>query len=156
MWLPFHQSLLIPFQVFAICQSLGMPSNERLFNDSPAQPAYDQLLDFVETYFASFASSDKVDAKVQTTEAAPIYLQQPGHSLTIVGIERHAGQRRNLVVFDPSFGPSPIMRKLLDGGLKRLELTSQIDDAMKIYRRLSSGLRKHSCFETLMLVPILE
>jgi len=85
---------------------------------------------------------------VQKTLKPPLYLQQPGHSMTVVGLECHTDGSRHLLVFDPSFGPSPPMRRLAEGSRERLT-PGQIDRAMKIYRRGAETLGRYQSFEVL-------
>ena len=102
--------------------------------DVPGLHAWQRLLQAVEAYFASGSSSPlstSPNKKIETTALPPIYLQHPGHSLKIVGIEtrrilrvdsksRTSNERpisaTNLLVFDPMFRPSPAITKLLDEG----------------------------------------
>lgn len=104
--------------------------------------AHDELLDFVESYFSQQCNDQ---GKVNTTLLAPIYLQQPGHSMTIVGLERHT-DGRNLVVLDPADVPS--MRILALVGQRRLQHISDCDaeNLMRVYRR---DVRHLGQFDTL-------
>jgi hypothetical protein len=73
--------------------------------------AHDSLFAAIETYFAQAAVSD--GSNVYKTLLPPIYLQQPGHSITIIGFERRRDGRCNLMVFDPMYSTSPAMHKLI-------------------------------------------
>ncbi|KAJ5037902.1 peptidase family C78-domain-containing protein [Bipolaris maydis] len=73
--------------------------------------AHRTLLAAVERYFAQATTDD--GSTVCKTLLPPIYLQQPGHSLTIVGFERHYDGTCHLVVFDPMYHTTPAMHKLL-------------------------------------------
>lgn len=80
--------------------------------------AYEALLDEVEQYFSASAvarpPTKSRQSKVTRTSRPPIFLQQPGHSMTIVGIERLINGARNILVFDPGYRPSPGIRRLLE------------------------------------------
>lgn len=128
-------------QVQALFNSLAVPVSSLNFHDNPRQPApsscstsinpptttkvkpkpkylkaHEQLLSYVESYFTtvelSQASSGK---KVIQTQCPPLYLQQPGHSLTIVGFEIGEQGEKNLLVLDPAFKPSIGIVRMLDG-----------------------------------------
>lgn len=78
----------------------------------------------------------------------PIYLQQPGHSITIVGFERRRDGSSNLIVFDPMYSTSPAMHKLVG----RKNIRTARPEVLYAYRRGSGQLKKHAAFEILMLV----
>lgn len=107
--------------------------------------AHDILLPAIERYFARAAVSD--GSNVYKTLLPPIYLQQPGHSLTIVGFERRRDGTSNLVVFDPMYSTSPAMHKLVG----RKNIRTARPEVMYAYRRGSGQLKKHAAFEILML-----
>ncbi|KAH3906949.1 hypothetical protein HBI56_113240 [Parastagonospora nodorum] len=107
--------------------------------------AHETLLDAVERYFTQAAVKD--GSNVYKTLLPPIYLQQPGHSITIVGFERHRNGSCNLVVFDPMYSTSPAMHKLL--GRKNIQTARP--EVLHAYRRGARQLRKHAMFEILML-----
>jgi hypothetical protein len=112
--------------------------------------AHETLLDAVERYFTQAAVKD--GSNVYKTLLPPIYLQQPGHSITIVGFERHRNGSCNLVVFDPMYSTSPAMHKLL--GRKNIQTARP--EVLHAYRRGARQLRKHAMFEILMYVVMLE
>ncbi|KAJ4303008.1 hypothetical protein N0V90_001899 [Kalmusia sp. IMI 367209] len=70
----------------------------QMFTDGPggSTEAHESLLAAIERYFSQAAISD--GSNVYKTLLPPIYLQQPGHSLTIVGIERRRDGSLNLMV----------------------------------------------------------
>lgn len=81
---------------------------------------------------------------IQTT-LPPIYLQHPGHSLTIVGLEVRKDDSMSLLVFDPAFNQSP--------GAERVgrRMTSHNPSGiMRAYRRDKKYLKKYSEYEILM------
>ncbi|KAL8802123.1 MAG: hypothetical protein Q9200_006692 [Gallowayella weberi] len=83
--------------------------------------------------------------KVCKTASAPIYFQHQGHSLTIVGLEVRKSGSRNLLVFDPSFKPSPGIQRLIGARFR----SASPEKLLKAYRRGDSYLGKHSSFELL-------
>ncbi|KAF2026638.1 DUF1671-domain-containing protein [Setomelanomma holmii] len=118
-----------------------------MFSDNKERKieAHETLLDAIERYFAQAAVKD--GSNVYKTLLPPIYLQQPGHSITIVGFERRRDGACNLVVFDPMYSTSPVMHKLLG----RKNIRTARPEVMHAYRRGARQLRKHAAFEILML-----
>jgi hypothetical protein len=120
-------------EVQALFQSLGIPCQVRRFESGSYGSAFDALLKHVEAHFtgklSSTAKSPDTDSKVHRTSLPPIYLQRPRHSLTIVGIEINKNKKRNLLVLDPGYRPSPRMVRAAqaeEGGTKfekRVSLT---------------------------------
>lgn len=72
-------------------------------------------------------------------------LMAAGHSLTIVGLEVRKSGTRNLLVFDPSFKPSPGIQRLLGAKFR----AAAPEKLLKAYRRGDRYLGKHSSFELL-------
>lgn len=68
-----------------------------------------------------------------------------GHSLTIVGLEVRKSGSRNLLVFDPSFQPSPGIQRLIGAKFR----AAAPEKLLKAYRRGDRYLGKHSTFELL-------
>ncbi|KAF2128607.1 DUF1671-domain-containing protein [Dothidotthia symphoricarpi CBS 119687] len=108
--------------------------------------AHDVLLDAIERYFSRTAVSD--GSNVYKTLLPPIYLQEPGHSLTIVGFERRRDGSCNLMVFDPMYNTSPAMHKLLG----RKNIRNERPEVLFAYRRVTKQLKKHAAFEILLLM----
>ena len=106
--------------------------------------AHESLLLAVERYFAQAAVND--GSSVHKTLLPPIYLQRPGHSVTIVGFERRSESYCNLVVLDPVYATSPAMHKLIG----RKNIKSSRPEVMHAYRRGPAHLRKFAAFEILM------
>lgn len=128
-------------------EHVGIPHHAAMFFHKSGRQAHEQLFDFVENHFShGCASTDKI----RTTHRAPIYLQQPGHSLTIVGLECYKDGTRNLLVFDPGFGPSRDIRRFI-GKQKLYKLVSNRDVQflLRTYRRTSKQLAKYRTFEVL-------
>ena len=117
-----------------------------MFNDSPDGQieAHEQLFAAVEKYFKQAAYPDS--SNVFKTLLPPIYLQQPGHSITIVGFERRKDGTCNLVIYDPMFRTSPGMHRLIG----RKNIKTPRPEVMHAYRRGAKQLRKHDAFEVLM------
>ncbi|CAD0058985.1 unnamed protein product, partial [Aureobasidium pullulans] len=90
------------------------------------------------------------ETKIHKTHQAPIYFQQPGHSLTIVGLERFNDGSRNLLVFDPSFGPSQALKSLLVRPSSATVPAKTADHLLKSYRRTIAQLAKYDEFEVLV------
>ncbi|KAF1851065.1 DUF1671-domain-containing protein [Cucurbitaria berberidis CBS 394.84] len=107
--------------------------------------AHELLLAAIERYFAQAAVSD--GSNIYKTLLPPIYLQQPGHSLTIVGFERRRDGYCNLMIFDPVYSTSPAMQKLV--GRKNIQTARP--EVLHAYRRGTRQLKKHAAFEVLML-----
>ncbi|KAF2106811.1 peptidase family C78-domain-containing protein [Lophiotrema nucula] len=107
--------------------------------------AHDALFAATESYFAQANAND--GSNVHKTHLPPMYLQHEGHSLTIIGFERHRNGRCNLMVFDPSYYTSPAMHRLIG----RKNIRNSRDDVMFAYRRGLRALGKYSAFEILLL-----
>ena len=117
-----------------------------MFHNLGDERAHHQLYDFVENYFNQDITAS---ARNVLTNRPPIYLQQPGHSLTIVGLERHRDGARNLLVFDPGFGPSKDIRSLIGKREVGRRIHSRdTEKLMHAYRRTSARLGKYKGFET--------
>lgn len=134
--------------------SLGIPSVPDAVNGSTSQEPYEMLLDTVEAYFSSDASdaanSREQNAKnVHHTSMPPIYLQQHGHSMTIVGLEKLRDGARNLLVFDPMYNPAPALVKLS----KQSRIAHSHPTAMDGCRRGRKQLQRHQGFELFKSVP---
>lgn len=108
--------------------------------------AHEKLFVAVERYFQQAAIPD--GSNVYKTLLPPIYLQQPGHSLTIVGFERRKDGSCNLMTFDPMFHTSPSMYRLIG----RKNIRTHRPEVMHAYRKTARQLRKHAAFEILMYV----
>ncbi|KAK8247655.1 peptidase family C78-domain-containing protein, partial [Phyllosticta capitalensis] len=134
-------------EVEALLRSLGIDHGLQMFTDRDnGSQAYEQLLSDVESYFVAAADDDD-NVKVHRTHLPPIYLQQPGHSITIVGFERLKDGSRNLLVFDPMFRTSPGMHRILG----RKDLRTHRPEILQAYRRGARQLSKHRDFEMVKL-----
>lgn len=128
---------------------LGQPVTALSFrrsSKSDAPPAYVQLLDYIEAYFISGLEDAAINGTSNITQLPPIYFQRPGHSVTIVGMERKQDGERVLLVFDPSFDVAEVMQQLSDGRVRR----SRIETLMAPFRQDSEKLSQWTEYEILM------
>ncbi|KAI0019621.1 peptidase family C78-domain-containing protein [Xylariomycetidae sp. FL0641] len=129
----------------AMFLSLNIPCEAQGFKSQEPGVAEAQLFSSVETYFET--SQYDRQAKVRRTSRPPIYFQHRGHSLTIVGFERHLDGTMELLVFDPMFpDPDTVTRHL-----GRRFTSKSPDKTLKLYRRGNKYLRKYHEFEVLRL-----
>jgi hypothetical protein len=132
-------------EVIAMYAQLGITCECYCFADSKdGKWAHENLLDRVEIYFGQGQAPQD---RINRTLLPPIYLQIPGHSITIVGLERMVDGSRNLVVLDPMYLTSRAMNQLLDVGPS---IRKSRPEAMGIYRRGTNRLGSHSEFEVVM------
>lgn len=99
----------------------------------------------MESYFSQAAVKDDGSGVIKTL-LPPVYLQQPGHSVTVVGFERRRDGTSNLVVFDPMYHTSPVMQSLIG----RKNIKTPRPEVLQAYRRNARQLGKHASFEALM------
>lgn len=128
----------------SFCKFLNLAHSVYSFSGTSAKQAHEHLLDFVEAYFSQ---DTQVDSKVHESDRPPIFFQQPGHSMTIIGFERSNDGKRNLLIFDPSFGP----RKQLQGLVSKPSRVENAvaDSLLRTYRRSAVQLKKYDEFEIL-------
>jgi len=130
-------------EAYALFQFLRLKSWSDEISQSETKPsqlesnrsiaAYTRLFQKVEDYFkdppdgctqgikkqtssadtAATSNQSLSGPKVHHTQLPPIYLQAPGHSVTVVGLEISIDGTCNLLVFDPSYGPGKDVSKLL-------------------------------------------
>ncbi|KAF2668984.1 DUF1671-domain-containing protein [Microthyrium microscopicum] len=143
-------------EAMALYANLNIDCEVYAFADSKEQYAHENLCDKVEAYFQSgvsqttnYAGHPAPGERINRTLLPPLYLQQPGHSLTIIGIERHVSGERFLMVLDPMYRTSRGMNQLLDVGPRGLRRAKT--EAMKIYRRGDHRLSRYEEFEILIL-----
>lgn len=128
---------------------LGHPVTALSFKTPPndkAPEAHVQLLDYVEAYFMAGLDGAATIGSSRVTEQPPIYFQRPGHSTTIVGMERRQGGERVLLVFDPSFDITEAMREFSDGRVGR----GKIERVMSLFRQDAVRLSDWKEYEILM------
>lgn len=128
----------------ALFSSLKIKCSARRFQDSTECLALDQVVDDIDCYFQHSRPNLNQDGiKVQRTMLPPIYFQRPGHSLTIVGLEKTVHNERYLLVFDPG-------RRYNDSTHSFDSLSHrQKQDTLESYRLRPQSLRRHSEFELL-------
>ena len=138
-------------EAHAVYQQMGILNEVHTCADDKdgGRQAHQVLFDYIEEYFRGDVTDDSQRLKVHRTYRPPIYLQQPGHSLTIVGFEKHKNGSRNIVVFDTVFKTPRYMQMYLDRKVRRPD-EGFIAHAMHIYRRGSDKLRKYKDFEVVM------
>lgn len=113
--------------------------------DGSSQEACELLFETVENYFMNGCKD--YNPKVRMTDLPSIYFQHPGHSMTIIGLERKLNGSRNLLVFDPMFHDAYNITKLIGERFRHPEP----EDLLKAYRRGTKYLRKYNEFELLKL-----
>ncbi|EMC98829.1 hypothetical protein BAUCODRAFT_31093 [Baudoinia panamericana UAMH 10762] len=111
--------------------------------------AWAELLDHVEQHFKRAATCSGVKGKIQITDCLPIFLQRPGHSMTIVGFERTRSGERRLLAFDPAWRP-PLSTL---GRVRNAERCSKWRAyfALLQYEKSERYLRRWKMFETLSI-----
>ncbi|MCJ1260216.1 hypothetical protein MMC22_000075 [Lobaria immixta] len=129
----------------ALFVSLDISCEANAFGDTNDSPVFRQLIETVEEYFLSGATDPS--QKVCRTSLPPLYFQHPGHSLTIVGLEKHKSGSSNFLVLDPMFRPSPAINNLIDVQFS----TPFPEKLLKAYRRGETYLSKYRNFELLKL-----
>lgn len=128
---------------------LGQPVTALSFKTSsnPKAPSsHSQLLDYVEAYFISGLEHAAENGSSRMTQLPPIYFQRPGHSMTIVGMEKRKDGDRVLLVFDPSFAVAEVLRQLRSGRVHR----SKIDTLMAAFRQDGAHLTRWKEYEIMM------
>ncbi|CAK7204164.1 hypothetical protein SEUCBS139899_006918 [Sporothrix eucalyptigena] len=133
-------------EAVAMFQSLNIPCSINAFKHKTPGKSKDLLLRDVEEYFSK--GNYEAGQKVRATTLPPIYWQHPGHSLTIVGIEKTTSGETNLLVFDPIFRDSSIMARFVS---HRHALPEVL---LRPYRRGPRYLSRFRAFEILKLQPL--
>lgn len=113
--------------------------------------AWQQLLDYAHAYFCTPYTSSGAPTepqRVYLTEKLPIFLQRPGHSLTIVGSIKLRSGKRKLLTFDPAWQPPSLMRMPLSGDQHR---DWRLKWLLKQYTKSERYLKRYSAFETLTI-----
>lgn len=115
------------------------------FKDKDRTRAKNLLFKAIETYFRQGAGQD--NDKVNATALPPVYFQFRGHSMTIIGFERSNDGSSHLLVFDPSYRDSSLVRGWVGKTVRHPE--SKVDNVLSHYRRGTKYLRKYNEFEVL-------
>ncbi|KAI4723341.1 DUF1671-domain-containing protein [Aureobasidium sp. EXF-10727] len=131
----------------SICKHLNIDHSVHTFSNTQAGRAHEHLLDFVEDYFSRDAEG--LGFKVHKSHRPPIYLQQPGHSMTIIGIERHANGKRSLLIFDPGFGPPKQLVNMVTGPSSSAVSAKTADRLLRPHKRTIAQLARYDEFEVL-------
>jgi len=130
--------------------SLGISCGAKHLGKQGNQPAHEALYDFVQRYYDEGRTQGN-NARIVRTHRPPMYIQHAGHSMTIIGLELYKDGSRGLLVFDPSFSPSPGIRDLV--GAKRIGSKANIWALLKLHRRGTQYLGKYKEFELLFVLP---
>jgi len=134
-------------EAHAMFSSLHIPCPVQAFKDKDRTRAKSLLLKAIEAYFRQGAGSDV--GKVNATALPPVYFQFRGHSMTIVGLERSHDGSVHLIVFDPSYRDSSLVRGWVGKTVKHPK--EKVDNVLSHYRRGNKYLRKYHEFEVLYL-----
>ncbi|KAF1813293.1 hypothetical protein P152DRAFT_395122 [Eremomyces bilateralis CBS 781.70] len=137
-------------ELAAVLTLLNVDFTPESFQDdlSTDHQAYEALLSYVSTYFRRGVRPN-CTAKVHQTSLPPLFLQQPGHSLTIVGYEIRKNGAVNLVVYNNMFRPPPALNV---HNISKIKPKATVE-CMKGFRRNEERLRNHNAFEVVALVP---
>ncbi|XWW96645.1 hypothetical protein V2A60_004622 [Cordyceps javanica] len=120
--------------------------NPRRFQDSKERPAFEQVVDDIDSYFQRSCPSIEEDGtKVHSTMLPPIYFQRPGHSSVIIGLEKTVQNERHLLIFDPGHRYQDATHSLQAFSQRRKQ------DTLEPYRLRFEKLRKYDTFELLYL-----
>jgi zinc finger-containing ubiquitin peptidase 1 len=150
---PLHntRTLIGTLEVAALLEHLDIPHTVQGFYDANAE---DALLGAIWDYFSSpdqKAERDLGQCKLYKTQKAPVFLQRPGHSITVVGIERRKDRTRRLLIFDPAWQPPSLMRN--PGLLSEAVLNSRLRRfyLLQRYRKPRRYLRPFNAFEVVFI-----
>ncbi|KAH0319694.1 DUF1671-domain-containing protein, partial [Aureobasidium melanogenum] len=135
----------------SICKHLNLDHSVKSFSDTKAGRAHQQLLNFVEHYFSQCTEGPISNPKVHESHRPPLFFQQPGHSMTIIGIERYSNGNRSLLVFDPSFEPPKQLADMVTGSPTAAIPAKVASRLLRPYRRGAPQLARYDEFEILTL-----
>jgi hypothetical protein len=138
--------------VVDFCKHLDLAHSVQSFSRTGDKKAHEQLLDFVERHFSR--DTTPLPYKVHKSHRPPIFFQQPGHSMTIIGFERCKNGTRNLLVFDPSFGSVKQLADMATGSISTTVKAEMADRLLRFHRRSDVQLKTYEEFEILMWVFI--
>ncbi|KAH0431343.1 DUF1671-domain-containing protein, partial [Aureobasidium melanogenum] len=135
----------------SICKHLNLDHSVKSFSDTKSGRAHQQLLNFVENYFSQGAEGPISSPKVHKSHRPPLFFQQPGHSMTIVGIERYSNGNLSLLVFDPSFEPPKQLADMVTGSPTAAIPAKVASHLLRPYKRGAPQLARYDEFEILTL-----
>ncbi|KAL1886065.1 hypothetical protein Cpir12675_006872 [Ceratocystis pirilliformis] len=121
---------------------VGTPCSVRGFRNHSRTKASQNLLDWFLEYFSQ--NSNDLTRKVRFTDMPPVYLQNPRHSMVVIGIEKEVNGDLNLLVFDPKYHDDQDFTYLINKHSERA--TTEI---LSLYRRGIRYLGRHDQFEVL-------
>ncbi|KAK3653092.1 hypothetical protein LTR22_011330 [Elasticomyces elasticus] len=133
----------------ALLLSLAIPCTGRKFDGNQA---WSEVIDSVEEYYSaampSIAKRKDNAGRVHITSRPSIFLQRPGHSVTVVGITRLESGKRYLLIFDPAWSAPASFRK---DDLFTCEECKGLSArwVLRQYMKSESWLSKWKTFETL-------
>ncbi|KFY26327.1 hypothetical protein V493_04163 [Pseudogymnoascus sp. VKM F-4281 (FW-2241)] len=128
----------------AMLRSLDIDCDAQAFKTDGKLTADELLIKTVEEYFRAGCADST--SKIRTTQLPSIYFQHPGHSMTIVGLEKKLDGSINLLVFDPMFHDAPDVIKHIG---KMSFSVKNPAEYLRAYRRNMKYLRKYRAFEVL-------
>ncbi|TQS32782.1 hypothetical protein Golomagni_06895 [Golovinomyces magnicellulatus] len=132
-------------EVQATFASLEIPSSVQRFQSCEQSSAAVQLLAAIQAYFQQDTLA-LGSSKLRLTTLPPIYLQQPGHSMTIVGMQTLEDGQSKLLVFDPTYQDSDAMITMQQRSQTRIR-SSSAAQLLSAYCRDATYLEKYSEFE---------
>jgi hypothetical protein len=133
----------------------GIACDVYLYSDNVNEGimAHETLFNKIEAYFKAAVpvnqSTNPSERIIHRLSCPPIYLQHPGHSVTVVGLERHKNGKRYLMVLDPMYVTSRAMDSLLDSGPRNIR--KRQPEILDSYRRGESEFKKYRYIESLTL-----
>lgn len=137
------------FEAEALLSYLGIDCTVRGYYGKRAPK---DLLDFVALYFSSSNDpSTDTKSKLRQTRKPPLYLQRPGHSFTIVGIEVSTDHQRRLLAFDPAWAPPTAMRAVSPLSDSTAASFLSRKWILQQYRKPYRYLRRFGAFETISI-----
>jgi zinc finger-containing ubiquitin peptidase 1 len=129
----------------ALYLSLGVQAEPAAFSSPNKKDAYLAMMGTVCSYFDNDSASNATD-KVVMTDKPPLFFQHHGHSMTVVGVELDCQGLTNLVVFDPTYNPSPQLKKLALNNKTKF-YSPHPAKLLQAHRRDERYLGRHKAFE---------
>ncbi|KFY14519.1 hypothetical protein V492_02573 [Pseudogymnoascus sp. VKM F-4246] len=132
----------------AMLRSLDIDCDAQAFKGDGTLSADEILMKNVEEYFRTGCADST--SKIRRTQLPSIYFQHPGHSMTIVGMEKKKDGSKNLLVFDPMFHDAPDVINLIGKDTFSVKHPAEF---LRAYRRNTKYLKRYRAFEVLRLRP---